>query len=108
MAIKYELNILPVLLLDTYLSPKAMALVTERMNANKPATPDPKGKINAAQMNNNKDLEVDLKKEEPSFFGSFFSSARGQQQKTKKGPQPMEAVLVFFNFSRYRELSVST
>lgn len=77
---------------------KAMALVTERLNANKPATPDPKpgGKLTSAQMNNNKDLEVDLKKEEPSFFGSFFSSAKGQQQKTKKGPQPMEAVLVLF------------
>ncbi|KAI0303287.1 Dynamin central region-domain-containing protein [Multifurca ochricompacta] len=71
---------------------KAMALVTDRLNANKPATPEPKpGKVTAAQLNNNKDLEVDLKKEEPSFFGSFFSSAKGQQQKAKKGPQPMEA-----------------
>jgi hypothetical protein len=73
---------------------KAMALVTERLNANKPATPEPKpGKVSAAQLNNNKDLEVDFKKEEPSFFGSFFSSAKSQQQKAKKGPQPMEAVL---------------
>ena len=70
-----------------------MALVTERLNANKPATPEPKGgKLTAAQLNNNKDLEVDLKKEEPSFFGSFFSSAKGQQQKAKKGAQPMEPV----------------
>ncbi|KAH9984459.1 VpsA protein [Russula vinacea] len=70
---------------------KAMALVTERLNANKPATPEPKaGKMTAAQMNNNKDLEVDLKKEEPSFFGSFFSSSKSQQAKAKKGPQPME------------------
>src|SRR5947208_7831035 len=54
----------------TDLSLKAMAIVTERLNANKPATPEPKGgKITSAQMNNNKDLEVDLKKEEPSFFG---------------------------------------
>jgi len=69
---------------------KAMALVTDRMNANKPATPEPKqGKVTAAQLNNSKDLEVDIKKEEPSFFGSFFSSAK--QQKVKKGPQPMEA-----------------
>ncbi|KAH9170799.1 Dynamin central region-domain-containing protein [Lactarius sanguifluus] len=71
---------------------KAMALVTDRLNANKPATPEPKpGKMTAAQLNNNKDLEVDVKKEEPSFFGSFFSSAKSQQQKAKKGPQPMEA-----------------
>ncbi|KAH9037580.1 Dynamin central region-domain-containing protein [Lactarius hengduanensis] len=65
---------------------KAMALVTDRLNANKPATPEPKpGKMTAAQLNNNKDLEVD------TFFGSFFSSAKSQQQKAKKGPQPMEA-----------------
>ncbi|KAI0291433.1 Dynamin central region-domain-containing protein [Russula brevipes] len=71
---------------------KAMALVTDRLNANKPATPEPKsGKINSAQMNNNKDLEVDVKKEEPSFFGSFFSSSKSQQQKAKKGTQAMEA-----------------
>jgi vacuolar protein sorting-associated protein 1 len=72
---------------------KAMALVTDRLNANKPATPEPKaGKVTAAQMNNNKDLEVDFKKEEPSFFGSFFSSSKSQQAKAKKGPQPMEPV----------------
>lgn len=76
-----------------------MALVTERLNANKPATPEPKaGKATAAQLNN-KDLEVDLKKEEPSFFGSFFSSAKSQQQKAKKGPQPMEPVLVPSHFA---------
>ncbi|KAI0045072.1 putative ember of the dynamin family of GTPase [Auriscalpium vulgare] len=68
---------------------KAMAIVTERLQ--KPATPEPKGgKVTAAQLNNNKDLEVDLKKEEPSFFGSFFSAAKGGQPK-KKGPQPIEA-----------------
>ncbi|KAH9009111.1 Dynamin central region-domain-containing protein [Lactarius deliciosus] len=71
---------------------KAMALVTDRLNANKPATPEPKpGKMTSAQLNNNKDLDVDIKKEEPSFFGSFFSSSKSQQQKAKKGPQPMEA-----------------
>jgi dynamin 1-like protein len=76
--------------------PKAMALVTDRLNANKPATPEPKsGKINSAQLNNNKDLEVDAKKEEPSFFGSFFSSSKSQQQKAKKGTQVMEAVRGF-------------
>ena len=76
-----------------------MALVTERLNANKPATPEPKaGKMTAAQMNNNKDLEVDLKKEEPSFFGSFFSSSKSQQAKAKKGPQPMEPVSASSHF----------
>ena len=81
----------------TDLSLKAMAIVTDRLNANKPATPEPKGgKVTAAQLNNNKDLEVDLKKEEPSFFGSFFSSAKSQQQKAKKGPQAMEAVFRLF------------
>jgi hypothetical protein len=92
MVIRYESTILSVLLY-TYLLLKAMALVTERLNSNKPATPEPKpGKMTSAQLNNNKDLDVDIKKEEPSFFGSFFSSARSQQQKAKKGPQPMEAV----------------
>jgi len=85
-----------------------MALVTERLNANKPATPEPKpGKVTSAQLNNNKDLEVDVKKEEPSFFGSFFSSAKSQQQKAKKGPQPMEAVHQFITCPRYHELSIS-
>jgi hypothetical protein len=93
MAIRYESKTLSALLFYADLSAKAMALVTDRLNANKPATPEPKpGKMTAAQLNNNKDLEVDIKKEEPSFFGSFFSSAKSQQQKAKKGPQPMEAV----------------
>ncbi len=79
-----------------------MAIVTDRLNANKPATPEPKsGKVTAAQLNNNKDLDVDLKKEEPSFFGSFFSSAKTQQQKAKKGSQTMEAVFrLVLAFSR--------
>ena len=74
---------------------KAMAIVTDRLNASKPPPPsaDPKsGKLAPGQINNNKDLEVDIKKEEPSFFGSFFSAAKGAQK--KKGPQPMESVRV--------------
>nr|GAT53686.1 predicted protein [Mycena chlorophos] len=53
---------------------KATTLVTERMNANKPPPPaaDPK-RITSAQINGGKDLDVDAKKEEPTFFGSFFS-----------------------------------
>jgi hypothetical protein len=86
-----------------------MALVTDRLNANKPATPEPKqGKVTSAQLNNNKDLEVDIKKEEPSFFGSFFSSARTQQQKAKKGPQPIEAVCMSSLGLQHRELSISS
>ena len=74
-----------------------MALVTDRMNANRPARPEPKqGKLTRAQLDSNKDLEVDLKKEEPSFPGSFFSSVKSQQQKVKKGPQAMEATRTFY------------
>ncbi|KAG8970808.1 vacuolar protein sorting-associated protein 1 [Tulasnella sp. 419] len=74
---------------------KAMAIVQERLNANKPPPPvhDPKsGKVTAAQLNNNKDLEVDLKKEEPSFFGSFFSGGKNAKKKgagTLEAPQPV-------------------
>jgi hypothetical protein len=86
-----------------------MALVTDRLNANKPATPEPKpgGKVTSAQLNNNKDLEVDLKKEEPSFFGSFFSSTKAQQQKAKKGPQPMEPVFALSRVPMALGLSLS-
>ena len=48
--------------------------------------PEPKqGKLTPAQLDSNEDLEVDLKKGEPSFC-SFFSSANSQQQEAKKGP----------------------
>jgi len=70
-----------------------MAIITERLNANKPpaAAPDPKsGKLAPGQINNNKDLDVDSKKEEPSFFGSFFAGKKA----VKKGPNTpsMESV----------------
>ncbi|TFY61217.1 hypothetical protein EVG20_g7139 [Dentipellis fragilis] len=71
---------------------KAMALVQDRLTANKPATPEPKsGKMLPGAVNNNKDLDVDMKREEQSFFGSFFSRTEKGQQSKKKGPQPMEA-----------------
>jgi hypothetical protein len=89
--IKCASDIVPVSF--TNLALKAMAIVTDRLNANKPATPDPK----TTRQANNKDLEVDLKKEEPSFFGSFFSSTKTQQQKAKKGAQAMEAVFRYFH-----------
>ena len=41
-----------------------MALVTDRLNANKPTTLEPKpGKLTPSQLNNNKDLDVDMRKE---------------------------------------------
>jgi hypothetical protein len=73
-----------------------MAIIGERMNANKPPpVADPKaGKLAPGQVNNNKDLDVDPKKEEASFFGSFFSSSKGTQK--KKGGPVMEAVSSYF------------
>lgn len=75
---------------------QATTIVTERLNASKPApaVDNPKsGKLAPGTINNNKDLEVDLKKEEPSFFGSFFSGAKGQTQTVKKKGLPtMESV----------------
>ncbi|KAJ4475779.1 Dynamin central region-domain-containing protein [Lentinula aciculospora] len=57
---------------------KAMSIVTERFNASKPPPPqsDPKtGKLPPGAINNNKDLDVEAKKDDPGFFGSFFSSS---------------------------------
>jgi hypothetical protein len=63
-----------------------MAIVTERMNANKPSTPGPPpGKLAPGQINNNRDLDVDPRREETGFFGSFFSSTKGQPAKKKAG-----------------------
>ncbi|KAF9244232.1 Dynamin central region-domain-containing protein [Melanogaster broomeanus] len=66
----------------------AMGIVQDRLSANKPppAAPDPKsGKLAPGQINGGRDLDVDLKKDEPSFFGSFFSTAKKGQPK-KSGP----------------------
>ena len=65
---------------------KAMAIVNERMNSNKPVEKpvDPKsGKTAPGALNNGKDLDTDIKKEEPSFFNSFF--AKDKQPKRKSG-----------------------
>ena len=67
-------------------------MVSERLNKDK-ATPSPDikgGKLPPNAVNNNKDLDVDSKKEEPSFFGSFFSSAKNAPK--KKGVAVMESV----------------
>jgi len=70
---------------------KAMSIITDRMNVNKPPPPvDAKGgKLAPGALNNNKDLDVDARKEEPSFFGSFFAGNRNQPK--KKGAAVMEA-----------------
>jgi vacuolar protein sorting-associated protein 1 len=76
-----------------------MAIVTERINASKPPPPvdNPKtGKLAPGTVNNNKDLDVDAKKEEPSFFGSFFSGNKNQPK--KKGAAVMEAVGGFISY----------
>lgn len=73
-----------------------MAIITERLNANKPPPPavDPKsGKLPPGAVNNNKDLDVDSKKEEPSFFGSFFAKNKAAAKKGT-GASVMEAVSV--------------
>ena len=78
-----------------------MALVTDHLNANKPATPEPKqGKLTPAQLNKSKDLDADMKKEEPRSLAAFFffSSTKSQQQKAKKGPQATEAASIFFRY----------
>jgi hypothetical protein len=88
---------------------KAMVLVTDCLNANKPATPESeRGKLTTAQLNNNKDLEVDLKKEEPSFFDSFFSSAKSQQQKDPQAiEEPPEVIRTIVKRSKRRSSSCS-
>ncbi|WVF66885.1 hypothetical protein IAT40_001628 [Kwoniella sp. CBS 6097] len=62
---------------------KAMALVTDRMNANKPPEKpqDPK-KINPNALNNGKDLDADFKRDDQSFFGSFFSKDKAPKKRT--------------------------
>ncbi|KZT52465.1 VpsA protein [Calocera cornea HHB12733] len=68
---------------------KAMQIISERLNASKPpaVAHDPKRPMTPAQLNNNKDLDVDPKKEEQGFFGSFFAA----KQPRKKGGPVMEA-----------------
>ncbi|KZV68057.1 hypothetical protein PENSPDRAFT_653499 [Peniophora sp. CONT] len=69
---------------------KAMSIVQERLAAGKPQTPEPGAKGGKVPINNQKDLDVDPRREEQSFFSTFFSAASKGQPK-KKGPQPMEA-----------------
>jgi replication fork clamp-binding protein CrfC len=74
---------------------KAMALIHERLNASKPPTPtpDPKtGKLPPGAVNNNKDLDVDLK-QESGFFGSFFSGSKAAAKKKGAAMEPPPPVL---------------
>ena len=68
---------------------QAFALVTEKLSGPKPqpGPADPKQQRQQA-INNNKDLDVEVKKDE-GFFGSFFS--RNGPQSKKKGAAAMEA-----------------
>ena len=75
-------------LLCLSVSVQATSIVNDRLNANKPPPGPPDPKNTRAQVNNNKDLDVDARKEE-SFFGSFFASKTGVAK--KKGPSVMEA-----------------
>lgn len=70
---------------------KAMQIVQDRLNANKPPEKavDPKsGKLAPGVLNNGRDLDADFKKEEPSFFGSFFAKDKAPR---RKGTPIMEA-----------------
>nr|XP_031863051.1 uncharacterized protein CI109_001529 [Kwoniella shandongensis]KAA5530123.1 hypothetical protein CI109_001529 [Kwoniella shandongensis] len=62
---------------------RAMALVTDRINANKPPEKpvDPK-KMPVNALNNGKDLDADFKKDEQSFFGSFFAKDKQPKKRT--------------------------
>lgn len=71
-----------------------MAIVQDRLNAKKPPPQqtDPKtGKLATGAINNDKDLDVESKKDEPGFFNSFFAGTRSAQVK-KKGAAAMDSV----------------
>ena len=88
---------------------QAMQIVQDRLNANKPPPPtiDPKsGKLPPGALNNNKDLDVDLKREEQSFFGSFF--AGGKNAAKRKGGAIMESVRIFPAVKRRLKLKIGS
>lgn len=67
-----------------------MAMVADKLNANKPPPTGEKGKSSQG-VNGGKDLEVDAKKEEAGFFGSFWNQKTGGKTK-KVGAASMESV----------------
>ncbi|KAJ6451922.1 Dynamin central region-domain-containing protein [Mycena sanguinolenta] len=73
---------------------QAMAVVNERINAARPATPPDARttKVPPGQLNNGRDLDVEAKKEDPGFFSSFFTSRnRGARSSIVAAPPTMEA-----------------
>lgn len=74
----------------SFMSLQAMAIVTDRLNTNKPSPDTKGGKLPSGAVNNNKDLDVDPRRDEPSFFGSFFSAAKNAPK--KKGAAVMDTV----------------
>ncbi|KAJ7581503.1 Dynamin central region-domain-containing protein [Mycena floridula] len=68
---------------------KAMSIVNDRINANKPPPPaaDPKnGKLAPGQINGGRDLDVEPKKEDPGFFGSFFNPKTANKKRNVNAP----------------------
>lgn len=75
-----------------------MAIVNNRIEASKPPPPqvDPKtGRLPPGAVNNNKDLDVDLKQEQQGFFGSFWQGGKGAATANKTRNAKMEAVSPF-------------
>lgn len=74
---------------------KAMAIVNQRVEANKPQQNnqiDPRSsKLPPGAVNNNKDLDVDIKQQDQGFFGSFWQGNKNQAANKKK-MSAMEAV----------------
>ncbi|KAI5893730.1 Dynamin central region-domain-containing protein [Schizophyllum commune] len=71
---------------------KAMQIVNDRLNPpSKPGTPDPKGRQQIQA--NPRDLDVDPKHEEPSFFGSFFSATSKTIQRKKAAPTTVASTM---------------
>lgn len=66
---------------------KATALINERLSAAKNPAQSQDPKATRVAVNNNKDLDVDMKKEEQSFFGSFFAPKKDAK---KKGAAAMD------------------
>lgn len=67
-------------------------MVTDKLNASRPPPPaNEKGKLPPGSVNNNKDLDVDAKRDEPGFFGSFWNQKTGGKPK-KVGAATMESV----------------
>jgi hypothetical protein len=62
---------------------QATAIVTERINGSKPQQPSA-GDTKRLQVNNNKDLDVDPRDKESSFFGSFFSASKKTDKPSSK------------------------